>query len=399
MNFRFFSKVLESGLPCWTVIQNWVLRYGLYKLLSPLPKRDDWILILDHTIESGTKSCLVVLAVSREMFLKKGCRLKHCDMEVAAIETQHCSKGQDIADLLGKLSAEMGVPAQIVSDAGSNIKSGIRIFKEVVEEKDSTVKIASTYDITHKSAIFLKKLLENDPDWLEFGKKLTETKRNVVQTDLAAYAPNKPKDKSRWLNLEERVKWAENILAVKHKHGRLTEKEAEWKRKFQKNYGWVNDCKRNITLWRAYLDILSTAKEEIKQNGLSRKTHKIVGRKLKKVKSRRKNVAKLKGQLIAFLKNETETFIDSNAWLGTSDIIESVFGKYKIFSARTPLKEIGKSVLTIPVFTSPQTLPDIKKAMETISDKMLREWLADNIGESLFSRRKKAFSPQKQKTV
>ncbi len=201
------------------------------------------------------------------------------------------------------------------------------------------------------------------------------------------------------MNLEERVKWAENILAVKHKHGRLTEKEAEWKRKFQKNYGWVNDCKRNITLWRAYLDILSAAKEEIKQNGLSRDTYKIVVKKLKRIKSKRKSVVKLKGQLIEFLKKEGEMLVDSNAWLGTSDIIESVFGKYKVFSARTPLKEIGKSVLTIPVFTSQQTLPDIKRAMETISDKMLREWLSENIGESLLARRKRAFSPQKQKNV
>ena len=42
----------------------------------------------------------------------------------------------------------------------------------------------------------------------------------------------------------------------------------------------------------------------------------------------------------------------SEPMLGCSDIIESIIGKYKSFSAKTPMKEIGKTVLTIPVFTT-----------------------------------------------
>ena len=399
LNFKFFSSVLKSGLPCWTVIQNWVLRYGLYKLLSPLPKRDDWILILDHTIEFGTRNCLAILAVSRKAFLQKGCQLQHCDVQVAAIKTQNCSIGKDIADILSGLSDEMGVPAQIVSDAGSNIKAGIRIFKEAVEKEDPTVKIISTYDITHKAAILIKHLLKDDSDWKDFTRKLADTKRNVIYTKFVSYAPNKPKDKARWLNLEERVIWAEKILAIENARGGLENEKITKDKGFDEHYGWVKGYKRNIALWKAYLEILSVAKKEIKQNGLSRKTPKIVAKQLKRVKSKRKGVIELKARMISFLKDETAGFTDSKKWLGTSDIIESVFGKYKVFSARTPLKEIGKSILTIPVFTSPMSLPDIKEAMETISDKRLRKWLAENIGESLFSKRRKAFQVKKRETV
>jgi hypothetical protein len=195
------------------------------------------------------------------------------------------------------------------------------------------------------------------------------------------------------------VTWAENILAIKSKCGRLTKEQAQKRRDFLKHYGWVKHYKGNLTLWRAYLEVLSVAKNEIKHNGLNSDTVEIVSKKLNRVKSKRKTVVELKAQLISFLKDETANFDDSAKWLGTSDIIESVFGKYKIFSAKTPLKEIGKSVLTIPVFTSPKTLPDIKKAMESVSDKMLKEWLAENIGESLFSKRKKVFSAKKQERV
>ena len=92
-------------------------------------------------------------------------------------------------------------------------------------------------------------------------------------------------------------------------------------------------------------------------------------------------------------------------WLGSSDIIESVFGKYKNFSARTPMKDVGKSVLSIPVFTSDVTLSEVKEAMENVSMRDLRGWLAENVGDTLLARRKRAFNyletkkPVKKKAI
>ena len=397
VNFKFFADVLKDGLPCWTVVQNWVLRYGLYKLLEPLPKRDDWILILDHTIEFGTKTCFVVLAVSREVFQKRGCRLRHCDVEVAAIRIKHSSTGKDIADTLTQLSAQMGCPAQIVSDAGSNIKSGIKIFKETITQAGSKAEMLVTYDITHKAAILLKHRLKDDDAWKEFTTKMAETKRRVVHTEFVAYAPNKPRDKARWLNLEEKVKWAERILAVKGSRGHPTREEMSQKKKFNEYFGWVHDYRRSITQWRAYLSILSAAKCEVKDNGLGKQTAQRFAKRARKVRPGGALGVQLKADMTAFFEEQTAEFQDSSTWLGTSDIIESVFGKYKLFSARTPLKEVGKTVLTIPVFTSRISLQEVKKAMEAISDKKLRKWLADNLGESLFAKRSKAFALPKQK--
>ncbi|MBF0433270.1 MAG: hypothetical protein HQK83_18460 [Fibrobacteria bacterium] len=77
-------------------------------------------------------------------------------------------------------------------------------------------------------------------------------------------------------------------------------------------------------------------------------------------------------------------------WLGTSDIIESIFGKYKNFSARSTMKGIGKIILTIPVFTSKITSGNIKTALETTSNYRLKNWIHKNIGTSFFSKRKLA---------
>jgi hypothetical protein len=398
MNFGLFRDVLKDGLPCWTVIQNWILRFGLYKLQQPLSRRNDWVLVVDHTIEFGAKNCLVVLATSLETFRKRDCQLRHQDMQVAAIKVGGCSTGAEIAEVLKELGGSMGVPAQIVSDDARNIKAGIRKFNECLVAESSETTPIRTYDVTHKAALLLKYLLKDDAQWKGFNTRIAETKRKVVHTKYAAYAPNKPRDKSRWLNLDAHITWAEAILNRKGKHGHPTKEDREWSEGFNALYGWVAQYKRQITQWRLWLDVLDVAKCEVKKNGLREDTAKDFRKRVAKIRSKRTSVRKLKNELVHFFQEETRHFQGEEPWLGTSDIIESVFGKYKVFSAKTPMKEVGKAILTIPVLTSAITPGEVRNAMETVSDKVLQKWIRDNLGESLFAKRKKAFSPQKQKT-
>lgn len=398
MNFHIFSHVLKNGLPCWTVIQNWILRFGLYKLKQALPKRDDWVYIMDHTVEFGTQQCLVVLAVSLEAFRKKKCQLKHQDMEVAAIKVGNCSTGKEISGVLEEIAAESGVPVQIVSDAAPNLKSGIKLFNEAAALENPEYRPVKTYDITHKGANILKRLLNDNAEWNSFNKRLGETKTRVVQTEFVAYASNKAKTKARWLNLDAHVAWANNILRHEHKQGQKSEKEQEWQDKFDGYYGWVAEYKNAINEWSACLEVIKMANIEVKENGLSKKTHTRFKKRLN-IKRKHKLALGIKAELVEFFKEESKDLPDSGAWLGTSDIIESIFGKYKLFSAKTPIKEVGKTILTIPVFTSKITASEVKAAMESISAKEVQKWINGNLGESLFSKRNKIFSPQKQKSA
>jgi hypothetical protein len=399
-NFKLLSGVLNNGLPTWTVIQNWIFRFGLHQLLKPLPTRSDWIWVIDHTIEFGTKKCLVILAVSHEVFNHVVFRdntynLRHEDMQVARINITENATGEQVADVLKELKEETGSPAQIVSDNGSNIKKGVRIF---CKETPSTI---HTYDITHKIAILLKHLLKDDERWKLFTQRISETKRRCVHTVFVSLAPKKPREKARWLNLEDKVLWAENILCctsfTKFKRGRPSKKSHQQKEKFKDVFGWVKDFEEDITKWRTLLNVLNEAKDEVKFNGLSQKTSKNFQEKIKDIDSQNVTAKELKNELISFFQEETKMFDSDKKWLGTSDIIESIFGKYKIFSEKTPMTEIGKTILTIPVLVSKVSLTDVKEAMESISNRELNEWIKNNLGETLFSKRKKAFINNKTK--
>jgi hypothetical protein len=385
LNFKFFSNVLKDGLPSWTVIQNWVLRFGLYKLLTTLPKRKDWIWIIDHTIEFGTKKCMVILAVSREAFDRNYYKLGHKDMKVAAIDIQEKATGENINKALKKLSKKIGNPIQIVSDDCRNIKKGIRLFKK------KSKKTIVTYDITHKVANELKNLLENSERWKLFTQKMRTTKRQAIYTIFMCIAPRKPREKSRWLNLDQDLEWAENILENKPKPrlGRLTKNH----KKFRKLYGWLDEFEKDIREWREYLDIINVAQKEVKWNGLNKQTPKRFRENVRSLGDNNIKSTQLKKRIFSFFEEEVKQFPKKDiTLLGTSDIIESIFGKYKIFSAKTPIKEISKSILTIPILTSEVTTEEVKKAMETITSEKLSEWAKENIGESIFSKRKQIFN-------
>ena len=394
-NFKILSGVLSHGLPTWTVIQNWILRFGLHQLLKPLPIRSDWIWVIDHTIEFGTKKCLVILAITREAFRNNNYNLRHVDMQVARINITEKATGEQVADVLKELKEEMGTPAQIVSDNGSNLKKGVRIFCE------KTPTIVHTYDITHKIAILLKHLLKEDQRWKLFTQRVSETKRRCVHTVFVSIAPKKPREKARWLNLEDNVLWAEKILLgtsfTKFKRGRPSKRFHQQREKFEEVFGWVKDFEKDLTNWRAFLTVLNEAKHEVKSNGLSRKTSKHFQKKIKTMDLQDSTVKELRDGLVRFFEEETKKFDSNKTWLGTSDIIESIFGKYKVFSEKTPMVEIGKTILTIPVLVSRVSHGEVKEAMESISNRDLNEWIKNNLGESLFSKRKKAFRNNKTK--
>ena len=318
------------------------MRYGLYQLKKLPEKRDDWIFILDHSIEFGKKQCLLILGVTKETLLKNNCRLQHKDMTVLTTDIVDTATGQSVTNSLAAVAEKTGFPIQIVSDGGSNILKGCRNFTE----QNTPVKpIRQTYDVTHQTALLLKHQLKNDKKWQSFCKKTAVSKQCLVHTELGYLAPPKPRDKSRWQNLDMYVKWAEMILSQNTQH--MSKIEAE---KFNDKLSWLTDYKTHIKEWRTMLDILHHVKTEVKYNGFSNKTANAVKKEINKLNIDSQRLHDLKYKVIAYVDKECDNI--EGVMLGCSDIIESIFGKYKNFSGKSPMKEIGRAILSIPAFTS-----------------------------------------------
>lgn len=377
----FFSAWFNGGMPCHVVVQNWIMRLGIYRLGRPLEKRDDWIFILDHTIDFGTKKCLVVLGVTVEKFTGKKCRLNHEDMRVLEISIVEKATAKSVEETLCKIAGKTGTPVQIVSDKGSNIKRGVADF---IKNHPGA---RHTYDVTHKSAILMKHHLKNDTRWKALTKKMWMAKRDILFTSLGFMVPPKPKEKSRWLNLDIYLEWLGKALEF-----RKSNPEAGEAKIFDEKLGWIGEFAGSLPEWRSMLDMLDMLKKEINTNGF-RKGSAVRFEKLSSgIVLSTKRLRTLKKEIMEYIEEETSSIEDKRALLGSSDIIESVFGRYKGFSGKTPMKEVGRAVLTIPVFTEKLEAAEVKAAMESVSAKDVDDWLRQNIGESFFSKRKSAFS-------
>ncbi len=92
------------------------------------------------------------------------------------------------------------------------------------------------------------------------------------------------------------------------------------------------------------------------------------------------------------LKEELSIIGEDEIRMISSDVIESLFGKYKLFSEKSPLKEIRRMILTIPLATLEITRELIKQALSTIKNADVTDWETSNFGQSTLSKRKIVFN-------
>ena len=161
----------------------WLLRLGLYELTRPKEKADDWVWIVDHTIQISSVKCLLIVGCRLEVWQQQRKPLEHHDLQLLALEPVETSNGEVVCQQLERTVELTGVPRAIVSDGGSDLTRGISLFRQ------EHPRVAPCYDIAHKMAIFLKKTLTNDPRWQEFLKKMSQCKKQFVKSSLAFLTP------------------------------------------------------------------------------------------------------------------------------------------------------------------------------------------------------------------
>lgn len=102
-------------------------------------------------------------------------------------------------------------------------------------------------------------------------------------------------------------------------------------------------------------------------------------------------VESLHQQIFHYLNIQSAKLKNGDTFLATSDVIESLFGKYKLFSDRCPIKEMGQTILTICLSTMDLTTELIKDALESVSFADVEDWLAEVFGRSTLSKRTALF--------
>ena len=203
---------LRGGLPfesaSHTTIQNWILRIGLYELQRPKEFADDWIWIVDHTIQIGTIKVLLILGIRRSKWIQLDRPLVHTDLEVLELLPVEVSNGEVVREQYAAVAQRNGVPQAILSDQGSDLQRGLKLLQNKHPD------VIGLGDVTHKVASLLKALLESDDAWMAFKTRCGTTKAAVQQTPLAHLAPPKFKTKARYMNVSKQIRLGQTVCSL-----------------------------------------------------------------------------------------------------------------------------------------------------------------------------------------
>ncbi len=396
--FNLFNNSESQSSPSFTCIRKWLGRIGIYELKREKEYRNDWIFIVDFTIELGKQKALVILGVSQQYLVEEvisACRgLVHEDMQILGLEIMNSTKGELIQSKLDKVTQRVGVPVQIVADHSSDLARGINLYQQKYPE------LIYTHDVTHGMALILKHKLNSDERYQSFIQKCNISRQRLQQTELSFLSPPTQRSQCRYFNIERLTNWAINLLnsptetlidLIPNIEPSLIYKRIKDK------LGWLVDYELDLNHWNQMVKLTRSLETQLKLSGLNNKSLNdfIEQNQFALLDSRLQDFQQ---QILNYLTVESSKIKGEDTFLATSDVIESLFGKYKLFSARCPFKEMGQMLLIICLSTMNLTADVIKNALLTVSFSDVKEWLATVFGQSVTSKRKTLFSAENYDT-
>jgi hypothetical protein len=380
------GDTLSPSLPYHQTVRSWLLRCGLFVLRRDVPARHDWVWIVDCTIRIGQKKCLLILGVPLEQRQAYQGALEHHQVVVLDLwVTVHCT-GLDVEKRLKDLAGHVGVPKQIVSDHGSDLSKGVRLFRA------ANPVVVDTYDVTHKLACLVKAELKADPRWEEFLRYCTSSLFQLQQSRGAFLTPPGPRSLERYMNVDRHTEWATRMLAVldmpdKTLVGELLGLDEQEANSFlEEKLGWLRGFRQEATRFQRLIEAVKQTEAEVKNHGLSRQTAARLWKRMPTQLRRDDSLRAFLRGLKSYLKEEGSKVPAGQSWLGTSDVIESLFGKYKWFLEKSPDGEVGASVLALPLLTVDLTAELVDEALLTVSAQDVRCWANDSLGPSTLSK-------------
>lgn len=352
----------------------WMMKLGYYRLTQEKDKASDWIWIIDHTIQMGKEKCLAILAI-RAKDLPKTRALKYEDMEIIDLQPVDTSTGVIVYQQLMDNIKKTGVPRAIVSDMGADIRSGVERFQKIYPQS------VHIYDLKHKMATIVKKILLSDEQWTIFKKFANFVVRKLQNTTLAGYRPPRQRQKARYMDISNLVKWAQGVL-IQYDNIYQKKEKTEDEVKLESILKDITNFRDNIEEWLEMITVNSLVLKFMNIHNLQTDSYEKFSE-LHAQKIKRLQTQKAKGlanELLSFIQEQQKVCNPNERLLHSSDILESLFGKLKFLEKEQSNSSFTSLILSVGAMVSKTTESIITEALETVSIPMIHKWCKEKIG-------------------
>jgi hypothetical protein len=396
IGFRAVPKVLRCvsqafglplKIPTRDAVRNWNCRNGV-AILQEAAAADDWIWMIDHSVQLGKMYVLVVLGIRRPD-VPAGRALGRDDMTPLAVLPTTSRTKEEVGRQLQELAARIGLPLCVLCDGASELHEGVKSLETLGFQGECLD------DVKHKIAGVLKRTLGRNPQFLAFEAQLGPTTAALQQTELDHLLPPRKKQKCRFMNLDRLIDWATMVqrqLAAPSAPARLRDK-----------LGWVNDFAPDLQQWRVLRAMIGRTLHQTNTEGLF----------LGATEQLRQSLAPLLAEtvchhpdLVTTIHQELIALSENNerrlARLGdptlrapcSTEVLESAFGAFKALQAHHSRGTFTSLLATFATLFDTCTPQKIAARFPAVSNRDLTTWLQNaHLTNSTQSRRIKAYQP------
>jgi len=373
----------EHEVPSPTSVRCWLLRIGLHQLQRRLEKADDWVWIVDHTVQIGELKCMIIVGFRLSAWQQQEDRtLTYKDVELIGLWPVRTSTGEIVDGQLESAIDRTGLPQLIISDDGRDLHRGLAMFQERHSE------VVWVYDIKHKTASLLKRELERDPLWTAFAARANQMKRQVYQTELAFCNSPQQRGKARYMNVDTLVAWGVKVLKwldEPRPTGRAIDPD-----RIEEKLAWLRDYREPLRQWEQAMEVIETVETLVRREGHHAESVDQLREQLPQVDAD-SLAGRLHEKLLEFMQEQAPRASEAERLPGSSEVLESIIGKYKILQGEKGQFGATGMLLAIGAFVGRLTVGGIRTALQTISGGALTIWEQSNLGSTIQSQRKKAF--------
>jgi hypothetical protein len=395
-----FNKVFDFDfpIPCKNSIRNWEKKHSLHRLDSVKAKVEgEWTIIVDESIAIGEEKILLILGVPLSNY-KFGDAVNFTDIKVLEVLISKSWKSKEISEVLNGLKSAGYNIKYVVSDGCCTLKSAIK-----------SSELTQVPDCTHVFGNILKNEFKDLATYQSFDKACNLLHKQTNIGADAVIAPAKYRSKGKFLNLYPKANWAKKMLTIMELP--LSERAEILTQSMQNKLAFITDYKPLIQRLHLQCEITNKLSKILKNNGLSKQSvyicRTVIAEKYAKkmcliiAQESAQEQIQLSFQLTtdtfwqkieAYLSQGLELLkkIDLPRIICTSDIIESMFGKYKA-RVKKGNSSITDDCLNITNFTQNFSRAETKKAMEETKIIDITNWRKKNCKDSLRAKKQKMF--------
>lgn len=388
VSYRSIPKILNllnnqtnmqmDWIPHFTSTINWISRVGVGMLKEIGKIKEPWIAIIDHSINIGTKKLFVVLQIKVDILYKRDKAVSLEDCECIGLKVCDVVNGESVKSDLEEVFKIAGNPSAIIKDTDYTLNKGVALYNKTQEKP-----ILLIEDISHIVAKSLKKEFEQTKSYKKFTKLISDGSARIRNTNIAFLTPPKLRNKARFQNVSRLGKWGEKMMEHFNIRGRA--KKGSILEKLRLAFPAFSKLKPFILNFSKTTSVTSQVMKRLKNRGLEQSTYNDCKLMLKELPKSSRTAKLLRDWLDKHLEIQKE--LSPYPMPISSDIIESLFGKFKYIIEKSPQSDMNHSILIIPLLCGKISGHRILNALNSVSQKELEEWKKKHIGKTMRMKR------------